>query len=380
MTPRRRLLILGPLGPPHVEDQAAALAERDFEVIVGGNALEGLEETGLEARGIPVHESPAAPRGTPWGIALTTRWTRRLYREVRPDVVQAHWLPGFGFAAAAAGAKPLAVTAWGSDVHRAGRAMRAASSFAVRRADLVLADAADLIDGCVALGAPRERTALIQWGVDLATFTPASEPERSRLKESLGLGPGPVIMSPRSLMPVYNIPTILEAFATVGSRVADAQLLIKHMGEGSVQTELPPPPHPDRVRMVGNVPYERMADFYRVADVVVSVATTDGSPRSVWEAMACGAACVLTDLPWFGDMIVPGENAVAVPVKDAPALAAAILSLLDDPGLRSRIAAGGRALVRERLDREAQMDRLAELLHGLTDNVGASPEMAEGER
>lgn len=361
----KRLLILGPLGPPHVEDQAAALAERDFEVIVGGNALKGLEETGLEELGIPVHESPSPPRGTLWGIALTTWWARRLCREVRPDVTQAHWLPGFGFAAAAAGAKPLAVTAWGSDVHRASAPMRAASRYAIRRADLVLADAGDLLEGCVELGADPGRAEMIQWGVDLSVFSPAEPGERDELKRSLGLGPGPVIMSPRSLMPVYNIPTILESFETVGSEFEDAQLLIKHMGEGSVQAELPPFPHPDRVHMVGNVPYERMADYYRIADAVVSVTTTDGSPRSVWEAMACGAACVLTDLPWFGDMIVPGENALAVPVQDADALADAVGSLLRDVPLRERIAEAGRKLVTDRLDREAQMDRLAALLHGI---------------
>ena len=81
--------------------------------------------------------------------------------------------------------------------------------------------------------------------------------------------------------------------------------------------------------------------------------------------MACGAACVLTDLPWFGDMIVPGENALAVPVQDADALADAVGSLLRDVPLRERIAEAGRKLVTDRLDREAQMDRLAALLHGI---------------
>lgn len=361
----RKLLVLGPLGPPHVEDQVLALAERGFRVEVGGNALAGLEDTPMPAAGIPVHTSPAGSRGTPWGIAQTVRWARRLIAETRPDVVQAHWLPGFGFAAAAAGAGPLALTAWGSDVHRSSRRMRAASRFALRRADLVMADAEDLLEGCIELGAAADRTAVVQWGVDLKTFRPRPAEEKQRLKEELDLGPGPVVLSPRSLMPVYNIPTILEAFAAVGDRFSDAQLLVKHMGEGSVQMDLPSLPHPERVQMVGNVPYERMADYYAVADIVVSVTSSDGSPRSVWEAMASGVACVLTDLPWVHDLIVPGREALTVPVQDPEALAAALGELLADDVRRQAIGAAGVDLVRRELDREVQMDRLAGLLGDL---------------
>ena len=56
-------------------------------------------------------------------------------------------------------------------------------------------------------------------------------------------------------MPVYNIPTILDAFELFGDRFTDAQLLIKHMGERVGADELPRLPHPERVQLVGNVPY-----------------------------------------------------------------------------------------------------------------------------
>lgn len=361
-----KLLVLGPLGPPHVEDQALALHERGFDVEVGGNALEGLEHTAMPAAGIPVHAAPEGPRASPLGTARTVVWARRLIAEVQPDVVQAHWLPGFGFAAAAAGAKPLALTAWGSDVHRASRTMRSASRYALRRADLVMADATDLLEGCVELGADPDHAQIVQWGVDLSIFRPREDAERMAIRESLGLGPGPVILSPRSLMPVYNIPTILEAFETVGDRIGDAQLLVKHMGEGSVQIDLPPIPHPDRVHFVGNVPYERMADYYAVADAVVSVTTSDGSPRSIWEAMGCAAPCILTDLPWVHDLIEPGVEALTVPVQDANALADAMVELITDEGRRRSIGLAGHALVRRELGRAVQMDRLAALLAGLS--------------
>jgi glycosyltransferase involved in cell wall biosynthesis len=357
-----RLLMLGPLGPPHVADQAIGLSERGFEVEVGGNAQAELDDHVIEKAGIPVHRSPPERRSTPWGIAGSVRWARRVIAAVEPDVVNAHWLPGFGFAAAAAGASPLALTAWGSDVYRANLRMRLASRFAVRRAGLVLADSRDLLSRCVELGADPSRAELIQWGVDLSAFAPASR-ERAALKRSLGLGPGPVILSPRSLMPVYNVPVIVRAFGIVGERFADAQLVIKHMGYAL--TDLPELPHPERVHVVGNVPYERMADYYRAADVCVSVPTTDGTPRSVLEALACEVPCVITDLPWFEGVLDPGADVLAVPVGEAEALASAIAELLADPARAAELGARGRERVVAAFDRRVQLDRLAALLTGL---------------
>lgn len=361
-----RLLVLGPLGPPHVSDQVLALAARGFEVEVGGNAPPELRDTVLDDAGVPVHRAPGGARATPWGMARTVRWCRSLIERLRPDLVQAHWLPGFGFAAAAAGARPLALTAWGSDVFRANLRMRLAGRYAVRRADLVMADSSDLLAACVELGADPERSERVQWGVDLSVFSPPGD--RRAAKESLGLGGAPVILSPRSLMPVYNIPVILDAFRVVGERFPDARLVLKHMGARRI--ELPELPHPDRVHIVGAVPYERMADYYRAADVCVSVPSSDGSPRSVWEAMACATPCVVSDLPWVADLVEAGRDAVTVPAGDPAALALAIERLLGDQGLAHRVGAAGRALVARHLDRERQMDRLAELLLHARDAGG----------
>jgi glycosyltransferase involved in cell wall biosynthesis len=353
-----RVLMLGPLGPPHVADQAMALRDRGIDVEVGGNASTQVVDSSLAEAGFGIITSPDSARATPWGMAATLRWTRRTIAAVQPDVVHAHWLPGFGFAAAVAGASPLALTAWGSDVYRATRAQKLANRYALRRADLVMADSKDLLDACGALGGDDLRTELIQWGADLSMFRPADAQERAELRRRLGLGSGPVILSPRTLMPVYNIPTVIEAFGRVGDTLPDAQLLLKHMGGATI--ELPPFPHPERMHLIGRVPYEQMADYYRCADVCVSITSSDSSPRSVWEAMGAGCACVLSDLPWVTELIEPGRDAITVPVE-ATVVAEAILRVLAEPGLRERLATNGRALVERHLDREREMDRLAAL-------------------
>jgi glycosyltransferase involved in cell wall biosynthesis len=63
----------------------------------------------------------------------------------------------------------------------------------------------------------------------------------------------------------------------------------------------------------------------------------------VLEAMAAGLPVVTSDLPVFREYLRPGEDALLVPVDDAPALAAALSTILDDQRLAERLRRAGRA-------------------------------------
>src|SRR4051794_10588683 len=280
-----RLLMLGAVNHPHVEHLALAMARRGFDMHVGGDAVPDLPVSALPAAGIPVHLAPWRARGTLLGAAAHVRWLRRLLRELQPDVVHAHWIPGFAFFAAVAGARPLVAMAWGSDVFRARRMQKAANRVTLRRAALAMADSQALLDALAALGARPETSVLINWGVDLTAFRPADADEKRALRARLGLGDGPVVLSPRSLAPVYNPGTILEARGQLAAERDDVQLVVKHMA--TTDNPLGAVPYVDRVHVVGHVDYAQMPDYYRVADACLSITSSDSAPRSVFEAMAC---------------------------------------------------------------------------------------------
>ena len=371
---RATLLMLGTVNHPHVEHLAIAMAERGLHVAVGGDVEPSLPETVLGEHGIVVHQAPRARRSTVSGLVNHVAWIRRLVRTLRPDAVHAHWMPGYAFQAALAGASPLAAMAWGSDIYRADRLRRAAGRFATRRAGLVMTDSSDLLARLEDLGAPPERTFLINWGVDLERFSPASG-DRSGPRQRLGLAPGPTMLSPRSLAAVYNIPTIIDAFGRLGSEVGHLQLVLKHMGVENADLGLLP--HPERIRMVGHVPYERMADYYRAADVCISAASSDSSPRSVWEAMACGCPVVVSDLPWVRELIEDERHALVVPIEPG-AVANAVRRVLEDDELARELRENGRRLVEQHRSRDREMDRLACAYREL---IGPTrPRMAAGAR
>jgi glycosyltransferase involved in cell wall biosynthesis len=81
------------------------------------------------------------------------------------------------------------------------------------------------------------------------------------------------------------------------------------------------------------------------------------------EALACGLPVVTTALAAEGIDLRPGERAL---FAERPAdFAAAITRLLDDPALRARLGAGGRAIVERDYDAEQIGARLASLYAGM---------------
>ena len=76
----------------------------------------------------------------------------------------------------------------------------------------------------------------------------------------------------------------------------------------------------------------------------------EGLPRTVLEAMATGRAVITTDAPGCRETVVPGENGVLVPPRDAPALAAAMRRFVDEPRLAVTMGARSRQLAEERFD------------------------------
>jgi len=104
---------------------------------------------------------------------------------------------------------------------------------------------------------------------------------------------------------------------------------------------------------VGFIPFQRdTAAVYRALDVVVH-ASTQPEPfgRTIVEAMACGRPVVVSAAGGAAELFQDGRDAVGFPPGDAPALAAAILGLVEDPGRRERIGRAARATAVERFAR-----------------------------
>jgi glycosyltransferase involved in cell wall biosynthesis len=90
---------------------------------------------------------------------------------------------------------------------------------------------------------------------------------------------------------------------------------------------------------------DNMARVLAEAHIFCLPSYREGLPTTIIEASASGRPVVAADGPGCRDAVRPGETGLLVPVKDAPALAAALKTLLLDPALRQKMGAAGRSLV-----------------------------------
>src|SRR6185436_3455456 len=89
---------------------------------------------------------------------------------------------------------------------------------------------------------------------------------------------------------------------------------------------------------------ENMPDVFAQADIACLPSYSEGMPKVLIEAAACGVPLVATDIPGCRDIARHEENGLLVPIKDAARLADAIDRLLHDRGLRERMGRRGREL------------------------------------
>jgi glycosyltransferase involved in cell wall biosynthesis len=90
---------------------------------------------------------------------------------------------------------------------------------------------------------------------------------------------------------------------------------------------------------------ETLANFYRQADVLVLPTHTDGFARVLFEAMVFGLPVLTTFVGGIPAALSDGVDAIRLPLRDPPGMAAVIQQVLVDPDLRARIGAAGTQLI-----------------------------------
>ena len=90
--------------------------------------------------------------------------------------------------------------------------------------------------------------------------------------------------------------------------------------------------------------------FIAASMVYVQLSYREGTPSSVLEAMSMGRAIITTDAPGCRETVVHGENGFLVPVKDAAALANAMVKFIEQPELIATMGKRSREIAEQKYD------------------------------
>jgi glycosyltransferase involved in cell wall biosynthesis len=85
--------------------------------------------------------------------------------------------------------------------------------------------------------------------------------------------------------------------------------------------------------------YEDVPLLQSILDVQVFASLWEGTPLTVFEAMAMRRPIVSTTVDGLGEVLRDRENAILVPPEDAGRIADGVLELLERPDVAARLAA-----------------------------------------
>ena len=170
-----------------------------------------------------------------------------------------------------------------------------------------------------------------------------------------------------SFIPLHGVETILDAAALLRDR---ADIRFRLVGNGQTTPDmrrLADARALTNVLFTGRVPQTSVEGpsvlgEIRSADLLLGIFGSGRKaqmqvPLKVFEAMACAKPIVTADTPAVRELLVPDRDLVVVPSGDGAALAAAIVSLKNDPTRRAALAAHGHATFEKRFRPERLCDR-----------------------
>ena len=379
MRPRgvRVLRVIGRLnvgGPAlHVVYLAAGLADRGYETtLVAGSVAHGEDSMAFAAErlGVPILRMDELRRDiAPVRDAIAVAKLARLIQQTRPQILHTHTAKAGAvgrLAALVAGrARPPIVlhTFHGHVLHgyfdpfrTAG--FRALERLLARTSTALVAVSPQVRDDLVRLGvARRKQFAVVRLGIELEERVAAGDGLRGESRRLLGIGGDRFVVGWIGRMTeVKGTDHVLRAFRHLRESGVDACLCL--VGDG--------PDRPTLERRAHHLGIMRdtlflgfqqdVAPFYAAFDALLLPSLNEGTPVSAIEALAAGCPVVATRVGGVPDVVRDGEDGFLVDSGAVSELAAGLARLAEDPELRRRMGAAGRARVLGRYGVERLVD------------------------
>src|SRR5215218_10369052 len=286
---------------------------------------------------------PLAPR-TEMDLAAAWRLSR-IIKQLRPDLVHAHDPHGVAMAALALSMSTLPKKAKLFAARRVDFHLRRSSlsRWKYRQVDCFICASDAIRRMLIADGVPRARAVTVHEGIDLARVKAAPPAE---LHQELWLPhDSPIVGNVAALVPHKGQRYLVEAAARLLPQQPDTRLVIAGEGELRPALEQQIKQHhlEKHVILAGFRP--DVLSLHKAFEVFVMSSVTEGLGTSLLDAMACGRPVVATNVGGIPEVVADGETGLLVPPRDPAALAAAIVRLLADRGLREQMGAAGLARV-----------------------------------
>ncbi len=181
------------------------------------------------------------------------------------------------------------------------------------------------------------------------------EPEMEP-KSACDRTPG-LILYAGQLVKRKRVDVLIDAVAQVEPETR-AKLMLEIIGDGpeletlSAQAQTLGVP----VTFRGRLPHDELQARMNECSMYVQASELEGHPKTVLEAMAMGAPCVVANSPGLGDVVMHGATGLRIPL-DPEAFSRAITEMMADPDWRDVLGSGAARVVHASLGLAATLPK-----------------------
>ena len=292
-------------------------------------------------------------------IYLYAKEIRKLIVKNDIKIIHAHSL-FYGYLASFINSDiPIVFTPMGSDIiikSQENYIYRKMAQKAFAAADLVTGDSLLIQRKGFLVGAKRKNNIIIQNGVDSKIFYR----KRNNLKEKYNIGKNEIlIFSPRAISPLYNIDIIIDSLNLLKLNNYNFKCMFsfafgnefsKKLRKKVLELNLK-----DNVIWLGYLDYKEMAKHYNASDIVISIPSSDSSPKSVYEAMFCKKPIIISNLDWSHEILPENNVVVRVEPRQSKQVFEAVKKLIENVDYRDKISNNAFKLAHKYFDYEENM-------------------------
>jgi len=266
-------------------------------------------------------------------------------REIKPEIINSIYLFPYGLYSVYSFCNaPQITSVFGSDILVLAKKyylFRWLSKKIFNKSTLVQADSKEIMKWSLKFGCPKNKMLLlIIPGVDTKLF------KRLQTRNPK------LIISTRSLFPVYDVETTVRAFSVVLKKHPDTRLLVA--GSGLLEEKL----HQiaselginNKITWLGKVKHEKLVEYLNKASIYISSSLSDSTSVSLLEAMSMSLAIVVSDVPANLEWIKHGYNGFVFKKKDYMAAAKYLIKFIENQKLASTFRKRSREIVLKNAD------------------------------
>lgn len=337
-----RICFVGPANSSHIVKWCNWFLQKGHEIHV-------VSLTPGEIPGVSVHlvDCGVDTNGSDFGklkYLTAGKRIRKLIREIRPDIVSAHYATSYGIVMALSRVKNYTLSVWGSDIYifpNRSFLHKALLKYCLKKAPHLFSTSRAMAEE--ASKYTKKTFDITPFGVNMELFCPQKR-TRPKYSEDQEL----VIGTVKTLSEEYGIEDILKATSILKKDGIPVSLRIAGNGPQkdayhALAEELG---IADITNWLGFISQEEAACEWANMDIGVIPSISESFGVAAVESQACGTPVIISDVPGLMEATDPGKSSLVVH-KKSPEEIAEKIKVLRDSKVHEEMSEHGAEFVRE---------------------------------